>query len=51
MAVGENKSVKMCYADDEACSMSLLLAPDLVLTELKFMLLVKLNCVIGDLID
>ena len=32
MAVGENKSVKMCYADDEACSMSLLLAPNLVAT-------------------
>ena len=33
MAVGENKSVEICYLDDVAVlvSMSLLLSPDLVL--------------------
>ena len=35
MAVGENKNVEMCYLDDKAVAMSSLLAPDLVLAELK----------------
>ena len=37
MAGGENKSIEMCYLDDEAVAMSLLLVFDLVMAELKFM--------------